>query len=391
MNSSITFTFKALSEKLMETEDKYNVKNLVPWLTDECGLDEAKVASVLSNVQKSFVSLFKATIKKCQNKRDRFFEETKFLGRKLVVNFEKSANVSGEKKGKKGRPKKTIAKKSIAKTSSNAGRKRKAYEESSLRTKRRRVAEVRKTIAPELLKKAAKPLMQKDVIKVRYTKNEALALFIEAKLTKDSYNAIKRCADFKFKKEQGTGGLYPGYDYILAAKGECYPEKIEVTEKGAKVTMQSLLNHTAERILKIKSAIGDLDDYEGGPLNLTMLSKYGFDGATGQAIYKQKFVEEDMDDSSIIMSCMVPLRITQTDQVFWENKLPSSPNLCRPLKFFFARETEALTTQIVSELDEEVANLVPYNTVVNDIEITVSFEMVFTMVDGKVGLTYLTY
>lgn len=64
MNSSITFTFKALSEKLLEAEDKYNVKNLVPWLTDECGLDEAKVASVLSNVQKVICIAFQSHYQK---------------------------------------------------------------------------------------------------------------------------------------------------------------------------------------------------------------------------------------------------------------------------------------------------------------------------------------
>lgn len=45
--------------------------------------------------------------------------------------------------------------------------------------------------------------------------------------------------------------------------------------------VQSLLFHTAEIILKIKSATGYFDDYEGGSLNLNMLLKYGYDDATG--------------------------------------------------------------------------------------------------------------
>lgn len=52
-------------------------------------------------------------------------------------------------------------------------------------------------------------------------------------------------------------------------------------------------------------------------------------------------------------------------------------------KFFFlklGKETEELTTQIVSDLNEEVKNFIPFNTITNGIEITVTFDMKFHMV-----------
>jgi len=46
-----------------------------------------------------------------------------------------------------------------------------------------------------------------------------------------------------------------------------------------------------------------------GDVHLTLTSKWGFDGSSGHSEYKQKSVE-DLKDSSIVLSCLVPLEIS---------------------------------------------------------------------------------
>ncbi|EFN88661.1 hypothetical protein EAI_08005, partial [Harpegnathos saltator] len=43
---------------------------------------------------------------------------------------------------------------------------------------------------------------------------------------------------------------YPSYKNLSVAKKECYPELIEITEKGASVILQSLIKHTIKRLIK---------------------------------------------------------------------------------------------------------------------------------------------
>lgn len=105
------------------------------------------------------------------------------------MKFSKSANEQG-KAVKKGRPKKALTSKVNETKKSNTGRKRKSFQESSVRTKRRKVSELRKNMSPEFLIKAVKPLLETYNMKGRYSPDEALALFFEAKLSKESYNVL---------------------------------------------------------------------------------------------------------------------------------------------------------------------------------------------------------
>lgn len=51
--------------------------------------------------------------------------------------------------------------------------------------------------------------------------------------------------------------LYPPYKSVLETKQKCYPLKSEitVTESSAQIKLQSLLNHTVERILLTQTNI----------------------------------------------------------------------------------------------------------------------------------------
>lgn len=70
---------------------------------------------------------------------------------------------------------------------------------------------------------------------VPYTAEEAL--IEDAKLTKYQYEHIRMQA------ARRNANIYPLYQNFSAAQKECYPKLIEITEKGASVDLQSLIEH----------------------------------------------------------------------------------------------------------------------------------------------------
>lgn len=81
------------------------------------------------------------------------------------------------------------------------------------------------------------------------TEDEALALFVDAKLTKQQYSLIRDLVNAK------CCNLFPSYKKLAIAKKRCYPkqEHITITSTGIDIKLQSLLDHTAERILQTKT------------------------------------------------------------------------------------------------------------------------------------------
>lgn len=76
---------------------------------------------------------------------------------------------------------------------------------------------------------------------VKLSPDKALSIFIDAKLIRYQYNLIRK----------PTRSISPDYKILQKAKQECYPESITVTEQKAEVFVQTLLNHTAKRIVII--------------------------------------------------------------------------------------------------------------------------------------------
>lgn len=74
---------------------------------------------------------------------------------------------------------------------------------------------------------------------------------------------------------------WSSYFQLLSENCKCYPvkKKIEITEMGAKVDLESLLNHTAIRIIKCLRTI---------VINkhLILVCKWGSDDASGLPRYK---------------------------------------------------------------------------------------------------------
>lgn len=143
------------------------------------------------------------------------------------------------------------------------------------------------------------------------------------------------------------------------AKQECYPPKnaITVTETSAKIKSQALLDITTRRIMM--PLVIDSNCKE-----LTLISKWRFDGASNQANYKQKIhidvetLESQVDDSNIFMGSLVPIKLVCGEQVVWQNDSPNSSYWCRPIFFEFVKENKATILREKSAIEGEIANLV---------------------------------
>lgn len=231
----IIVTFKLLRETLLSSNNCRDVQVLSSFFKETFDLDDEKVKVAIKTVQKSFLTKFFKSFEKHQRKKSRFLSETnkKILNCNLTINFEERNNVQHREqqlKNKRGRP---IKKKQDEKSVGKRGHREISYGEGSERTKRRKAAEIRNKYPEDLLLHAVKPLMKEADSEKKYSPDEALALFVNAKLTRRSYQAIRKGPKSKGGKNKKS--LYPSYDEVLAAKKRCYPAGIEITEHGASV------------------------------------------------------------------------------------------------------------------------------------------------------------
>jgi len=173
---------------------------------------------------------------------------------------------------------------------------------------------------------------------------------------------------------------------------KCYPIKsdITVTECSAEVKLQALLNHTTERILLTQmDVIKSLSSEK--VRNFNLICKWGCDGTSGQSRYKQKFTNDgSKSDDNIFFTSIVPLQLISTNQetnatlIVWKNPRPSSPRFCRSIRIqFFHENTEAILNEM-NYIKQQESNLVPFESVIDGKEISVSYQLAFTMIDGKV-------
>lgn len=138
-------------------------------------------------------------------------------------------------------------------------------------------------------------MSEKNKIK-KHSPEEALAIFINAELTRKQYEVI----------HGANKNVYPCYSLLKKAKTQCYPseDSITVSETSAEVTLQSLLDHTTSRLFKYLEEVLEVIDFEEKQ-NLELISKWGCDGSQ-QTQFKQKFQNLSDSDANIFQSSCVP-------------------------------------------------------------------------------------
>ena len=62
-------------------------------------------------------------------------------------------------------------------------------------------------------------------------------------------------------------------------------------------------------LLVQKAVLGTVVTYDDETTNLVLVSKWGCDGSTGHSQYKQKASSENLSDSDLFLSSVVPLQL----------------------------------------------------------------------------------
>ena len=223
---------------------------------------------------------------------------------------------------------------------------------------------------------------------VPYEREEALALVMETILSKADYQKIRNGA------RERKADIYPVNKEVARAKELCYPPRntMTIAENVCKVELRALLDHTARRICQYSGEVVSALP-ENARTELTLISKWGCDGSSGQTMYKQKVAHSDLRDCNLFMSCMVPLELNAQDDdkklIVWKNPRPSSTRYCRPIKLEFVSETPEVVTKERKDMMSQLNNLVPTECSIGALgerhNVTIRHQMHMTMIDGKVS------
>lgn len=289
------------------------------------------------------------------------------------------------------------------------GRPLKKFEESSERSRRRKTEMLRTTTdsiklvyatqmqlraegnpeASDLLKDITSSPSRANEYKDAYSKRmskdqtpplsplQALAMFVEAGLTRKQYNVIRN-TNPKF---------FPCYSILQRAKNACYPDKDSflVTATSAEINLQALLNHTVTRLLThLDVVLETLNEADSN--SLMMIYKWGCDGSQ-QSQYKQNFANDYDSDANIFQSSLVPLQLTCglfEKRVVWQNPTPSSPRYCRPIRIRFVKENADITNEEIQYIQNSANQLEESTIVLAQRLYTVKHTLLLTMVDAKV-------
>lgn len=207
--------------------------------------------------------------------------------------------------------------------------------------------------------------------------DEALAYYVDSKCTSHTYKQTR-----KWSLKAGHQ-VFPSYHSLCKSKKSCYPldEHVSVTETRAEIKLQAILDKTTERLVEAQTEV-----LKNVPSNssFTLITKWGCYGSSGHSTYKQKFEDSDATDEFLFVFAFVPLRLSDGENIIWQNPRPSSTAYCRPIKFIFSKETSEFTTTETNKVLEEVSHLLPTICNVGDSQIIVKHDLLPTMTDGKV-------
>lgn len=170
------------------------------------------------------------------------------------------------------------------------GRPEKPFEECCPRARRYKVNSLCENSSEEVIVKAAEKIFDKSSETVKFTLEKALALMLDAELSKHQFirNAVR---------DIGCD-IFANYTKVQGAKKECYPLDVDVTESYACVDLQNLLDHTVTRIFKTKTheKLADIKE------EVTFISKWVCYGSSGYSEYKQAFAEESVTNDNMFFT-----------------------------------------------------------------------------------------
>lgn len=422
-------TFSVNNSKLCEflwsksnNDNRSDEQVLIDNISVEYPFSQEQLQQIREKLVKTFLPSFKNQWQSVSRKRCRFV--TKY-GSYLEKNFTVTFKCSNESAPESEDDTESLQSVDI----SNAGRKRKSFEESSKRTKRRRISELSSVFTAEELAKALKKKisMSSEELEIgshQNISNKTLAMYVDSRLSKSKFQNLN------IHVERICGSkVFSSYDTLSEAKKQCYPDNIDVSESGAEVHFTSLLIHTVKRIL---IQLDPILLQEVKNEKIILIGKWGMDGASGQQTTRQKWSNEsniqlsnsyndnsdddDDDDSlsdsdcdenplnndliefeienhvrsdvrndaTVFIVSFAPLQLKANDRVLWTNETPNSVQTCRTVKFEFTKETDLYVRNLYERFIKMLEENQTHHLKINDSSYVVAFDMKCTMIDGKV-------
>lgn len=145
--------------------------------------------------------------------------------------------------------------------------------------------------------------------------------------------------------------IWPVYNAMREAKTRCRPateEIISFTDTVAEISLQGLLNYTANRISELQSEVilHCMKLTNETNMEAILLCSWEFDGSSSYSPYKQlyKHTKEDsnLTDENLFASTLISLKlIGKNGSVLWNNPSQSS-RFCRPIKLEFVKESSKI-------------------------------------------------
>ncbi len=379
-------------------DNNREISSLHNFLNSRFSLSSFQIQDVVQQFSKRISGSFNQKWEIAKRRKDYFFEKYHDWSQTdFVVNFSPRPEPEPSTSGQAGRPalsfsessertKKAKSKNLLEKEGAPAIQHAFVHH---LRTeKRKEAAEIVQEVAFSD-RKRAKTISETISAEgeIPYTKEEALALTIDLKLSREAYESLRRGALKRNSK------LYPPYGQILQAKEDCYPQEkidsdfpITITPSRVDINLQSLLDHTATRIFMSLPK----EEISTFPVQIELISKWGCDGASGQSEYKQALPnqEQGISDHHLFMISLVPIQLSSVSEnlsaTLWKNSRPSSTKYCRPVMFEYSKETKEKTKLEVKKIRDQIDLLSPSQVEFGGNTFFIKHKLVLTMVDGKV-------
>ena len=221
---------------------------------------------------------------------------------------------------------------------------------------------------------------------------DCLAFLLTMDLTKHKYSNI-----IKIVNDAAGESIFKCYETTRKYKSLCMPETgTVITELRAKTSLQQLINHTVERTVEAYRTEIDFASLvrTDGIIPATFTFCWGFDGASGQRMYRMAYSNQDngdRDDSSLFAAVLSPILLQDgNSNILWKNLNSQSSSSVRPILLEFHKETTAYVINVKNEINREIRALEPVTVEVgNGKSLCVHARMLLTLIDGK-GFNIIT-
>jgi len=247
------------------------------------------------------------------------------------------------------------------------------------------------TVVSQILKTPEQPKKIRKLLETPITKKtpeEGLAFLLNNSLTKYVYT------NMRLETKKSGADIWPPYNKVREVKSQCRPPKedIFITEKKAEVSLQSLLNHTINRIVQLQKDVIIHNMMVTGvkETEAVLMCSWGFDGSSGHSAYKQSYksVTDNTNpkDQNLFVTTLIPLRLlTSENTILWNNQAPQSTRFCRPLAIEYVHESKEVILGQKRNVEDQIDKLQSIQIALDNYRsISVHCSLFLTLIDGKV-------